>query len=542
MYKRFLILYGTLMGMFCLSFFWIDKISHEERLYEAAANQQSYKVKIADIRGSIYDCKGNLLVNNKKKLIASAIPCLESLKALLPVVPENKKAELYKKSSGKSPFNIEVEDKVNSPYVKIFEIPVRYYGTPLAPHIIGYLSGDKKGICGIEKAFDKYLYGENHEIYVKYSVDASGKILPGKSNIIEDKSYLMSKGVALNIDSKIQAIASECANKYIKRGAVIVCEVPNCEIRACLSFPSFIPTNVGASLNDNDSPLLNRAFASFNLGSVFKLITSAAALESGINENFTYDCEGVNQVEDAKFKCFNSKKHETVNMEQALAHSCNGYFIELIKKMPYDAVLKMAKKFRLGVSNNLAPEMSSSSGKLPSEESLKDIKTLANFSFGQGKLLASPVQISGVVNTIASGGIYSSPKLIKSLVNEAKKENLKILNLIPKEKEKIISKKNADIIKSHMKASMDYGTSSKGLPENVTAGAKTSTAQTGIIENGKRVEQSWFAGFFPYENPKYTVVILSEDGGGGGESCGPVFKEIAEKIVSESPELFSNPQ
>ena len=181
MYKRFLILYGSLMGLFCLSFFWIDKISHEEKLYEAAANQQSYKVKISDIRGSIYDCHGNLLVNNTKKLIASAIPGLESLTALLPVVPENKKAELYKKSSGKSPFNIEVERKVNSPYVKIFEIPIRYYGTPLAPHIIGYLSGDKKGVCGIEKAFDKYLYGENHEIYVKYSVDASGKFFPEKA-------------------------------------------------------------------------------------------------------------------------------------------------------------------------------------------------------------------------------------------------------------------------------------------------------------------------------------------------------------------------
>lgn len=530
------------MGLFCLSFFWIDKISHEEKLYEAAANQQSYKVKISDVRGSIYDCRGNLMVNNKKKFIASVIPCLESLKCLLPAVPENKKAELYKKSSGKSPFNIELEQKINSPYVKIFEIPIRYYGTPIAPHIIGYLSGDKKGVCGIEKAFDKYLYGENHEIYVKYGVDASGKILPGKSNIIEDKSYLTSKGVALHIDNRIQAIANECANKYIKRGAVIICEVPNCEIRACLSFPSFIPTNVGMSLNDKDSPLLNRAFASFNLGSIFKLITSAAALEYGISENFTYDCEGVNEIEDTKFKCFNSKKHENVNMEQALAHSCNGYFIELIKKMPYDTILKTAKKFRLGAANTLAPDMSSSTGKLPSEESLKDIKTLANFSFGQGKLLASPIQISGVINTIASGGVYSNPKLIKSLVNEAKKENLRILNLIPKEKEKIISQKTADKIKSYMKASIDYGTSSKGLPENISAGAKTSTAQTGIIENGKRVEQSWFAGFFPYENPKYTAVILSEDGGGGGESCGPVFKEIAERMASELPELFSDSQ
>ena len=89
-----------------------------------------------------------------------------------------------------------------------------------------------------------------------------------------------------------------------------------------------------------------------------------------------------------------------------------------------------------------------------------------------------------------------------------------------------------------MKASVDYGTSEKGKPQFVSAAAKTSTAQTGIIENGKKIEQSWFAGFFPYEKPKYVVVVLSEAGSGGGESCGPVFKEIADRITLELPELF----
>ena len=89
-----------------------------------------------------------------------------------------------------------------------------------------------------------------------------------------------------------------------------------------------------------------------------------------------------------------------------------------------------------------------------------------------------------------------------------------------------------------MKASIDYGTSEKGKPEKTEAAAKTSTAQTGIIEDGKKIEQSWFAGFFPYENPKYSIVVLSEAGSGGGESCGPVFKEITDRMISEIPELF----
>ena len=524
------------MFMFCMAFFCLDHISDKEFLHEAALNQQTYNLKISDIRGTIYDCRNVPLVNTEKKLIAAAVPCTESLSALTPVVSSGRKEELYKKCSGNTPFTIEVSSKVNSPYVKIFEVPVRYSDVTLASHIIGYISADKKGMCGIEKAYNDYLFGNKHDMYVKYNVNASGRILPGKKEFIEDKSYLVSKGVVLNIDSRIQAIAEETANKYIARGAVIVSEVPTCEIRSCLSLPGFLPGNVAPYLKDKNSPLLNRVMCSFNLGSIFKLVTSAAALEKGISENTLYNCQGVNKVEDASFKCFNSKKHETVNMEQALAHSCNGYFIELIKKMPDNSVLSMAKKFKLGVPLSLAPSMVSDKGVLPDEESLKNIKTLANFSFGQGKLMATPLQVAGIINTIASKGIYSSPKLVKGLTDESmrilKKENSELNN------ERIISENTAKKLKSHMKASIDYGTSEKGKPEKSEAGAKTSTAQTGIIEDGKKVEQSWFAGFFPYENPKYSIVVLSEAGSGGGESCGPVFKEIVDRMISEIPELF----
>lgn len=524
------------MFMFCMAFFCLDYLSDKETLHDAAINQQTYNLKIADIRGTIYDCRNIPLVNTKKKLIAAAVPCTQSLSVLTPVVSDDKKEELYKKCSKNTPFTIEVNEKVNSPYVKVFEVPIRYSGVTLASHIIGYISGDKKGVSGIEKVYNDYLFGSNHDIRVNYSVDASGKILPGKDEFIEDKSYLASKGVVLNIDSRIQAIAEEAANKYISRGAVIVSEVPECEIRACSSFPGFLPNNVAPYLNDKNSPLLNRVMCSFNLGSIFKIVTSATALERGISEDTIYECEGVNKVEDASFKCFNSKKHGTVNMEQALAHSCNGYFIELIKKMPFDALLNMAKKFKLGASVSLAPSMNSDSGVLPCQESLENIKTLANFSFGQGKLMATPLQITGIINTIASGGVYSNPKLVKGLTGEDMKITKKSIS--ESKKERIISEATAKKLKSHMKASMDYGTSERGKPEKTEAAAKTSTAQTGIIEDGKKIEQSWFAGFFPYENPKYSIVVLSEAGSGGGESCGPVFKEIADRMISEISELF----
>ncbi len=536
MYKRCVILFGIFMFLFCVSFFSLDYLSSKSTLYDAALNQQSYKLKISDVRGTIYDCRNVPLVNNNKKLIAAAVPCTEALSVLTPIVPEHKHSELYKKCSGNVPFTIEVNKKIKCPYVKIFEVPIRYSGITPAPHIIGYLSGEKNGICGIEKIYNDYLFDKEHTISIKYDVDASGKILPGKKEFVEDRSYYNSKGVVLNIDSRIQSLVEEISNKYINKGAVIITEIPNCEIRACSSLPGFTPNNISAYLNDKNSPLLNRAFCAFNLGSIFKLVTSAAALENGISENTPYNCQGVNKVEDASFKCFNSKKHEIVNMEQALAHSCNGYFIELIKKMPKNSLLNMAQKIKLGSSVNLAPGMNSCAGILPSAESLENIKTLANFSFGQGKLMATPLQISGLINTIASKGIYSNPKLIKGLTDE----NMRIIkkSTLPNESERIFSESTALKLKSHMKASVDYGTSEKGKPEKTEAAAKTSTAQTGIIEDGKKVEQSWIAGFFPYDKPKYSIVILSEAGSGGGESCGPVFKEIVDKMITEIPDLF----
>ena len=545
MYKRFVVLFSILMSCFCFLFFVLDSISCKKNLRQAAMNQQSYKLKICDIRGTIYDCRNIPMVNTKKKIVAAAIPCLESLNILDSIINDSQREELYKKCSEKTPFIIQVNknNNLDSKYVKFFEVPVRYSGVILAPHIIGYLSENKTGVYGIEKAYDNYLsdVNSNSEICVKYDIDASGKIIMGRENIIQDKLYCASQGVVLNLDSRIQAIAEEVANKYISRGAVIITEVPNCEIRASVSLPSFFPGDISSYLNNPNSPLLNRALCSFNLGSIFKLITSAVSLEKNINNiNFYYDCNGENKVQDAKFRCFNSKKHEKINLEEALAYSCNGYFVELIKNIvTRDKLLDMCQKLGLGKEIKLADHIFSHAGLLPSYESLENLKTLANFSFGQGKLLVTPMQISAIINTIASDGVYTQPKLVKNLVNKnmeiIQDKNLENLNT----KTQVLSKKITDILKSCMKASVDYGTSSRGKPENnITCGAKTSTAQTGIIENNKKIEQSWYAGFFPYENPKYSIVILSEAGRGGGESAGPVFKEIIERIYNEIPEIF----
>ena len=81
-----------------------------------------------------------------------------------------------------------------------------------------------------------------------------------------------------------------------------------------------------------------------------------------------------------------------------------------------------------------------------------------------------------------------------------------------------------------MRSSVEFGTSSQGKPEEGGAGAKTATAETGVKIGDEELDQAWYAGFYPAQNPKYVIVVFAEDGEGGGRSCGPVFKQIADQL------------
>ena len=193
-------------------------------------------------------------------------------------------------------------------------------------------------------------------------------------------------------------------------------------------------------MDEKGAPLLNRAFSSYPVGSVFKLVVAAAALEKGVSTSLVYDCPGSISVDGMEFKCFNGVGHGKVDLEKAIAYSCNGYFIKLTEQMKPEELLSMAEKLGFGSSVELAPGMSSSAGNLPVKKDLSNPKAKANFSFGQGDLLATPLQIAAMVNTIASGGLYTEPSLVEGLVDE----NLVLTEREqPKQAERVISSQTA---------------------------------------------------------------------------------------------------
>ncbi len=536
MYKRIIIFFSLIMSCICFIAFNLFSISKGDNLYSAAVQQSLYTLKVADFRGNIYDCRNIPLVGNEKETIIAINPSLETASALSKVLSSEELKDVMEMSKGGKPFTYKLGSTRNIVGSNIFKINSRYSKNKnIAQHILGYLDSSFNGVCGIEKAFNEYLNEDKGEISIKYKVDALNRMIPGESVKIENTFYKQTKGVVLTLDKRLQEIAEIAAERYIKKGAILVAEVPTCKIRACVSMPDFSPSNIAKVLEDKDSPLINRAFYAYNLGSVFKLVTAVAALESGISGDEIFNCTGTVKVEDAGFHCFNGKAHKDINMEQALAYSCNCYFVEMAKRVGAETMLKFSHLLGFGRSIELAPGMVSQKGNLPTLEQLSNIKTLSNFSFGQGSLLATPIQTLGLINAIASGGYYVKPQLVEGLVNES----LEYVNKVaPIGKIRVFSSNSAEILKKGMVASVEYGTGTQAKPLNGQAAAKTGTAQTGMKVNDRSVIQCWLAGFYPAEKPKYSILVFAEDADGGGQSCGPAFKKIANDIYNKLPELL----
>ncbi|MGN1081431.1 MAG: peptidoglycan D,D-transpeptidase FtsI family protein, partial [Acutalibacteraceae bacterium] len=331
----------------------------------------------------------------------------------------------------------------------------------------------------------------------------------------------------LTIDCRIQKICEDAAEEMLPVGAIIVQDISTGDIKACVSMPTYSVTDVASAMDAENSPLINRAFTAYNVGSVFKLCVAAAAIESGIDTDYEYECTGKITLGSTSYNCNNRNGHGVLDMTGGLCNSCNTYFINLALKTGASAIFQMAEKMGFGRSKELCSSIISASGNMPSLDELQNhIGELANFAFGQGKLLATPLQISGMVTAIANGGLYLEPSLVLGTTDS----DGEITVTRKVESERIMSSKTAAKLREMMIQVVENGTG-KNAGISAGAGGKTASAETGWIINGESATQCWFSGFFPAENSKYTVTVLAENGSSGSSSAAPVFAKIAESII-----------
>lgn len=522
MKKRAISLFTVVTLLFSLSSWRIyDIISSADTA--VLSQQMSYTLTVVEPRGNIYDRNMRKLVATQSKYIAAVSPNVSTVNEINRKLGDSATAALELLKSGK-PSAIEVTSDFSAEESILFSVPVRYSDDQLASHIIGYTDASGHGVTGLEYAFDDLLSSED-AVKVTYTVDATGRPLSGVAPIVSGTTDIKT-GIVLTLDSAVQKAVEQAAPE-LGTGAVVVMDAENGDILAMSSVPDYSPLNVSASLENSSSPLINRALSAYNVGSVFKILVAAAAVESGVSPSYSYNCTGNVKIGSNVFNCHESGGHGVIDMTSALSGSCNPYFISVAQKTGGDRILSLCRSLGFGERRAFADGLSAAAGTLPNADTLKSQPAaLANFAFGQGDLLLTPVDVAVMTAMAANGGYAVTPRLVSGVVMS----DGSLYGYRSIKPERVISEKTALSVKKMMCAVVSDGTGLAAMPDSGGAGGKTATAEAGYKIDGKKVNQCWFSGFYPADNPRYAITVLGENGQSGSATCAPVFKQICDSL------------
>lgn len=527
--KRIIFVFSFIFLCFSLLILRIFGISNNQSSSYAAKTSNTYKLIIDKSRGMIYDRNLKPLVYENKVYKVAVLPSIESKAYLNSVLSKEEFDKISENFALGKPFCFETARFISDTKdVKVYIVRKRYYDNPFAVHIIGYCDNTlSKGISGIEKAYDSLLCENTASLSISYPIDAMGRALSGVEGTIYDKGYNSKGGVALTLHKQIQEISESAASLLKGNGSILVTDVETGQILSAVSLPEYNVNDINASIISNDTALLNRNLCAYNIGSTYKIIVSAAALSQNISPLAYHNCTGSLELDGTLFGCHKEEGHGSLNLKTAFANSCNPYFIKLGLAVGKEKLLSTSSLFGLGKPITLCNGIVTASGNLPASDSINTRGDLANISFGQGSLMATPVHIAKIISIIANGGYLVEPSLVLGEVDQ----NGKLINPQSQSpKTRVLAAEIASKIKDYMVYTVESGTGRSATPDFLGAGGKTASAETGWKVDGENIVQAWFSGFYPAENPKYAIVVLCEGGNSGAVSCAPVFKKICDGI------------
>lgn len=504
--RRVLVLYGTILLGFSVVLCRLYWIAQTPAYSTRAAAQSSVSLSLPARRGNFYDCEGRLLTGLEERWLALCFPGEDNYSKLYDYTDSSGQMLLYRNRNRAAPFLLEVRADLSPLGVTCYPSAQRYCTVPLCQNLIGYLDAEGRGAAGLEKAFDALLTGTGAYSSISCAVTAQGRLRSGTEPQLTSADS-GAAGVRLTIDRSVQRAAEAVAAQTMTNGCILVLDVRTAKVRASVSVPGYDPQNLAASLDAADSPFVDRTLERYAVGSVFKPVVAAAALEQGIQQ--TYLCTGACMVDGQVFRCAGGVAHGEVELATAMEKSCNGYFIQLGQTLGAKTLLETARSFGFGKKTWLAGELSASAGLLPALEQLQQSGQLANFSFGQGSLLATPLQVAAMMNTIVADGVWRSPSFIEGVLDETNGELL-VQSQRPQTK-RVLRAETVVELRQMLVGVVEQGTAkaAAGLPG--AAGGKTGTAQTGqFAADGTELKNLWFAGFWPAESPRYTIVVMQD--------------------------------
>lgn len=466
--------------------------------------------------------------------------------------------------------------------------PVRTYtkGT-LASHILGYASkitsdeykvekdngytiNDYYGHEGIEKIAEKYLKGTDGIKQIDMAVDGTTT-----AEYVEQEA-VQGADVALTIDANLQAATETALKNNIEKiknggfgeksdatgGAMVVMNVKTGEILSMASYPDYEPSKFIFGIDDatyqeyisqTTKRLKNRATQeTYPPGSIFKMVTAIAGLESGAITSTTKinDTGRYTYYKDVQPTCWKKSGHGWLNVTGAIQHSCNYFFYETGNRIGIDTLAKYTKYFGLGTKTGieLPGEAQGSLNEKKEGETWYPGYTLSA-AIGQRNNMFTPVQMAKYASMLANGGKVVNPTIIKSIKNTdgtevSKEEYEKYFNEAfgitgTKEEDFNINSDNLKTVLEGMRSvtSESGGTAYSYFKNfNIEVGGKTGSAQTDKTDdNGNKITHAWFLGFAPFDDPEIAVVIMVENGGHGGYTA-----EAARDVMAQYFGMNSN--
>ncbi len=576
-----------MLFFFFLSAFWYLQVVHRDYYSQLAENNHLRIVPLRAPRGSILDCRGELLAGNRPSYniaifrsgFNSAREALSNIRSFFPLRPEETTAVLQ--SDRSIPLNRPLvirEDasfeevtlvesrKVVSPNLLVEVEPRRLYPYhQLAAPMLGYIgelgpnelkepdyrrfkAGDLVGQLGIEKAYNHYLTGTDG--WIKQIVNSKGS----QVRVLQRQEPKSGNTITLTLDAQLQRYIESLFSGM--RGAAVVISPQSGAVMAMVNSPSFDPNLFARRLSSAGwSEWLGNPFYSLqnrciqNLyppGSAFKLLIAIAALEEEvITPSAKLYCYGAIYLYRHRFSCHALGGHGLVDLYKGIVHSCNVYFYQLGQRLGANRIAAYAHELGLGVKTGIDLPYEKE-GLIPTPqwkeaqwgEKWNPGETIS-VAIGQGAVQVTPLQMAVFVSAIANGGIIYKPYLLDEVSDSSGRV---LVRNHPQVNRRLSLKPGTleQVRKGMWGVVNDNGTGWRAWVEGIDMAGKTGTAQLVSSKGGVSDKMlppdlrshAWFVGFAPFDHPEVAVVVLVENGGAGGVAAAPIAGKIFEAYFS----------
>ncbi len=522
-----------------------------------ATDLQQRERQIKAARGKILDAGGVVLAGNKSvctiSVIHNQIEDPEGVIAMLVKeldLPEERVRKRVEKYSSIEKIKSNVDKETGNRIlaygyagVKVDEDYKREYPyDDLASKVLGFTGGDNQGIIGLETVYDDYLHGQDGTILT--TTDARGVEV---DNIGEERiEPVAGNNLRLSLDANIQLFAAQAAEKaYLQKDAdsvsILVMNPKDGQMFAMVDYPEFNlnqPFELTEEYReyagtDEEQDYLNQMWRNhcindtYEPGSTFKIITSAAALEEGVvSLEDRFHCPGYIIVEDRRIRCHKTTGHGAESFVEGIENSCNPVFINVGLRIGADRFYDYFDQF--GLLTKTGIDLPGEAATIMHKRENIGLVELATISFGQSFQI-TPIQLAATVSSIINGGNRVTPHFGVQ-VEDASGNCIEKLSY--EQKEGICSSETSEKMRYLLEKVVSEGGGNKAYIEGYSIGGKTATSQT-LPRSANRYISS-FLGFAPADDPQVLVLVIIRNPSGiyyGGTIAAPVAKEIFENIL-----------